>query len=67
MAPRPERMPQLNPLPSNAGPAEAAAAIKKSSLPRVISPLVPISIRIESSLLLCMPLKRTPEVVSPPT
>src|SRR5665647_1177772 len=56
------------PPPSNAGPAEHAQPIRKSLLPRISSPFVPISInRQTSSELVARLVHNKPEVMSPPT
>ena len=67
MAPSVARIPlEISP-PSKAGPAEQAQDMRKSRLPKTISPLVPRSMNRLISSLSQMPEARVPAVMSPPT
>src|ERR1019366_9319090 len=66
-APRPARMPQRMPPPSNAGPALHAHASAKSPLPKTISPFVPRSTYKAVSAARENPARTAPARISPPT
>ncbi len=66
-APSVARIPQEMSPPSKAGPAEQAQDMRKSRLPKTISPLVPRSINRLISSLSQIPEARVPAVISPPT
>jgi len=67
MAPPMARMPQDTSPPSNAGPAEVEHPTSHSLLPSTTSPLVPTSIRRDSSSRRCRPERSMSAVISPPT
>ena len=67
IAPFADRIPNLIPPPSKAGPAEQAAHASQSLLPITISALVPMSMKRVISSVRYIPDPITPATISPPT